>query len=211
MNAVEGSGKVVEFPMQKPEDLVKWIAAVLSEKGRQIDTRTAYQLIEYSDLGMGSIQNELDKLVLYTEGRDSITIDDVENVTTKSLKVRIFDLTDAVAQKRGDDALRLLDEMLQQREPVARILFMISKQFRQMLEVKLLLEDGIDRRQIPGTLAMHPFAASKLVEQSKKFKIDDLKDIVQLCLTTEDDIKTGKMGDRTALELLIAKIIFSHY
>lgn len=211
LNAVESNGSIVEFPLQKPEDLVKWIASVLSEKGRQIDIKAAYKLLEFSELGMGSIQNELDKLVLYTDGRDRITAEDIDKVTTKSLKSVIFDLTDAVALKKGEDALRILDEMLQQREPAARIMFMLSRQFRQMLEVKLLLQAGTDRKLIAGKLSIHPFTASKLIEQSKKFKLDELKVIVQKCLDADIAVKTGKMDDRMSLELLMAEIILSDY
>ncbi|MDD4495852.1 MAG: DNA polymerase III subunit delta [Eubacteriales bacterium] len=207
LSAIESKGKIVEFPFQQPEDLVKWITAVLADRNRRIERKAAYLLVEYGDQGMGGMVNELDKLTALTEDTGMVRVEDVESVCIKSLKLRIFDLVDAVAYRRGDRALTILSEMLQQREPVSKLLFMISKQFRQMYETQVLKQKGEDKRRIAEILKVPPFVASKLIDQSKPFSIDALEKVLKLCLETELNIKTGRMGDRTAIELLIANII----
>jgi DNA polymerase-3 subunit delta len=207
LDAISSKGKIVEFAFQQADDLAKWITAVLAEKNIRIERKAAYLLVDYSDQGMGGIVNELDKLTALFEGSGVIKEEDIERVCIKSFKLKVFDLVDAVAYKKRDKAIKILYEMLQQREPVSKLLFLISKQFRQMLEVKVLKQKGADKAQISGILGVPPFVISKLIDQSRPFSLDELERLLKLCLETEINIKTGKMGDRIALELLLANIL----
>lgn len=207
LNAVDSAGQIVEFPMQSPNDLVKWINGLMSEEGKQIESNAAYMLIDYCDSEMGNIRNELDKLVMYSEAEARITESDVEKVCIKSLGQRIFDLVDAVGMKKTDKAIRYFNEMLQMKEPVSRILYMIAKQLRQMLETKALKQSGTSNEIIASMIKVPPFVVRKLYDQSRAFTENELVKAVKMCLDTEVSIKTGRISDdKTALELLITQI-----
>lgn len=207
LNAVESAGQMVEFPIQSPNDLVKWITGMMSDDGKQIDSNAAYMLIDYCDSEMGNIKNEIDKLVMFSEVNTRITAADVEKVCIKSLGQRIFDLVDAVGMKKTDKAIRYFNEMLQMKEPVSRILYMIAKQLRQMLETKALKQSGTGNETIASMLKVPPFVVRKLYDQSRSFTEAELIKAVKMCLDTEVSIKTGKISDdKTALELLITEI-----
>jgi DNA polymerase-3 subunit delta len=91
---------------------------------------------------MNEILNEINKLVSYSGNREKIGILDVRKVCTKSIKSRIFDLTDAVAEKNRTKAFKILEDMVILKEPMPRILFMITRQLRHVLEMKLLIMLG---------------------------------------------------------------------
>lgn len=207
INAVESAGQMVEFPVQNPNDLYKWIAGIMSEEGRQIESKAAYLLIEYCDSDMGSIKNEIDKLIMHSEGNGTISGSDIEKVCIKSLGQRIFDLVDAIGMKRTERAVRYFNEMVQMKEPVSRILYMIAKQMRQILEVRALKQSGTGNETIASMIKVPPFVVRKLYDQSRSFSESELIKAVKMCLDTEISIKTGKISDdKTALELLITEI-----
>ena len=55
------------------------------------------------------------------------------------------------------------------------------------------------KRQVP------PFAVGKLTAQARAFTRDQILSWVTLCVETEEAVKTGRLSDRLAVELLIAR------
>ncbi|MCX7921923.1 MAG: DNA polymerase III subunit delta [Clostridia bacterium] len=205
VDAIKKNGLIVEFAYQKPPELVKWVVKVFKSHKKEVDPMTAAQLIDISEQGMTEILNEINKLTLYLGDRTKVTGADIEKVCTKSVKSRIFDLTDAVAEKNASKALILLNDMIILKEPMPKILFMLARQFRQVLEMKLLGEDGLNSGEAASKMGITPYAAGKILKQAKSFTVDMLKEAVEACLEFDVAIKTGKMNDRIAAELLIAR------
>ena len=86
-----------------------------------------------------------------------------------------------------------------------RILFLIARQFNQILQVKELMEKGMDKSSIASKLKIQPFVAGKIMPQSRAFTKEQIWSYVELCVDMEEAVKTGRMQDRLAVELLITK------
>ncbi|WP_265443453.1 DNA polymerase III subunit delta [Acetivibrio straminisolvens] len=206
VGAVKKYGLMVEFPFQKPHELVKWAVKVFGSYGKTIDVSTASYLIDICEDGMAEILNEINKVVLYLGERQKVTVEDIKKVCTKSIKSRIFDLIDAIAERKLDLALKLLNDMIILKEPLPKILFMIAKQLKQLLELKLLFSKGMDEKEVCSKMGLNPYAIKKMIRQSKCFSLEKLKSAVQEALDLDLSIKTGKINDRTAVEILICNL-----
>ena len=200
---IKKNGLVVEFEYQRPDELIRWASRKFRASGREINLNTAAKLVESCEQGMTEILNEIEKLLAYTEGHQEITPEDIEKVCTKSIKSRIFDLTDAIAEKKSSRALGLLNDMIILKEPVPKILFMIARQFRQILQVRLLQEEGCGLSEIASRIGMSSYIAGKILKQASNFSQSKLKKAVETSLELDLAVKTGKLEDRTAAELLI--------
>jgi DNA polymerase III subunit delta len=200
---IKKNGLTVEFEYQRPDELIRWVSRKFRASGREINSSTAAKLVESCEQGMTEILNEVDKLLAYTEGHMEITPDDIEKVCTKSIKSRIFDLTDAIAEKKSARALGLLNDMIILKEPVPKILFMIAKQFRQTLQVRLLQEEGCGLSEIASRTGMSTYIAGKILKQASNYSKSMLKKAVETSLEMDLAVKTGKIEDRMAAELLI--------
>ena len=86
-----------------------------------------------------------------------------------------------------------------------RILFLIARQFHQLLLVKSLTAKGYDRAAIASRAKIAPFVAGRCMAQAKSFTTEQLKTAVQDCVQAEEDVKTGKIADTLSVELLILK------
>ena len=86
-----------------------------------------------------------------------------------------------------------------------RILFLLCKQYKQLLEVKSMDKQGYGKREIAEKLGINPFVTGKFQVQARAFKERELKAILQDGLETEESIKTGKLTDLLGVELFIVK------
>lgn len=209
VDAVKKNGLIVEFSFQKPAELVKWVMKVFKSYKKEIGMDVASYLIEICEQGMTEILNEVKKLVMFVGERNNITIEDIDKVCTKSVKSKIFDLTDAVAEQNLDKALSLLNDMIMIKEPLPKILFMITRQLRHVLEMKLLCKEGMSVKEASAKIGIAPFAGGKVANQAKSFSEEKLKEGIKEAFELDLAIKTGRINDRVAAELLINKLAFS--
>ena len=93
----------------------------------------------------------------------------------------------------------LLDTLIAQKQPVQLITFMLARHFRQLIVAK---SAGSPDRVVTKLKVM-PFVASRLVNQARKISADALEAQYQACFETDLAVKTGKITDRLALEMLL--------
>lgn len=206
LDIIEKNGLIVEFDYKKPDELTGWVIKRIRELGHDAAVRTASMIVDYCEPGMDDILNEIKKLCAYAGDRVLITEDDAARVCTRSVKSRIFDLTDAVAAKQSYKALSILNDMAALREPMPKIMFMIARQFRQLIQTKLLLKDGAGKSEIASYFKLPPFIADKLIRQAKSFSMDSLKSAETTGMELDLAVKNGRLDDRMAVELMIMSL-----
>lgn len=202
---VKKYGRIVEFGIQKEDMLIKWILGILKKEGKNVTRETLQAFLTKTGSDMQLIKNELDKLIAYTEGRDVITVADVEHVCISQTTNKIFDMINAIAEGNRKKALELYEDLLSLKEPPMRILFLIARQFNQLYQVKLLTKEGMSGSEIARQAGIVPFAVKKYQAQAKSFSEEELRTAVEECVESEQAVKTGAMNDRLSVELLIMK------
>ena len=85
------------------------------------------------------------------------------------------------------------------------VLSLITRQFRFILETKLLSESGMANDAIAAKLEIRDFAVKEYGRQSGRFPASVWKQAMRDCLETDLNIKLGKAAEETAVELLIIK------
>lgn len=201
---INKKGLVVNFTRQKPQDLVNWTILTMNTMGKKLEPNAASLLVDFSDLDMSGLMNEMSKLAAYVGEKERISIADVKAVCARSLKSRVFDLTDAIADSNAPDALKILDELIALKEPIPKILYMIARQMRQLLEMKLLLNEGKRDGEAASALGVSPYIAGRIARQSGKFNLKVLEKALETCLEMDIAIKSGKLEDKAAAEILIS-------
>ncbi|MGL5436480.1 MAG: DNA polymerase III subunit delta [Lachnospiraceae bacterium] len=202
---VKSIGYAAEMVRQNTTQLSKWAGAILAKDGRKITGRTMELLLSMTGDDMENIRMELEKLVSYTMGRDVITDADVQAVCTVRVTNKIFDMVAAIVNRQPEKAIDLYEDLLTLKEPPMRILFLIARQFNQLLQVKELMAKGLDKGTIASRLKMQPFVAGKIMPQARQFSKEQILSYVNLCVDTEEAVKRGRLQDRLAVELLITK------
>ena len=154
---------------------------------------------------MENIDKELEKLICYTLDNTEISAADVEAICTGQTENKIFEMIDAISAKNQKKALDLYYDLLALKEAPMRILFLIARQFQNLLLIKSMSAKGYPAVSIAKTAGMPSFAVQKNLWQAGAFKINQLKEAIEDCGQAEEDVKTGRMADQLAVELLIVK------
>ena len=202
---VKDNGYAAELKKQDADQLMRWAAGILSKDGKKITRQVMEYFMERTGDDMENIRMELEKLICYTMGREVITKEDVEAVGTVHVTNRIFEMVTAIVAGNTRKAMDLYEDLLTLKEPPMRILFLIARQFNQLLLVRELQASGADRGTVASKLKVPPFVAGKLSSQAAAFTKEQLISYVQTCVDAEEAVKTGRMGDRLAVELLISQ------
>lgn len=203
--AVQKRGRAVELGRQDEKTLQSWVLGMLKKEKRAI-TRDALALfLEKAGNDMENIANELEKLLTYTYGKEAVEYGDVEEICTVTTESRVFDMIRAVAEKKQKQALDLYYDLLSLKEPPMRILFLIARQFNQMMQIKDLRERGYGASEIASKAGIAPFIVKKSLAQSAQFEMDELCRAVKDCVEAEEAVKTGRLGDSLAVEMVIVK------
>ena len=203
--AVQKYGRVTEFQLQDERTLMKWILGTLKKENKKITESTLQLFLERTGSDMENIHMELEKLLSYTIGREVITSEDVEEICTMQTTGQIFEMIRAIAEKKQRLALDLYYDLLALKEPPMRILFLIARQFNQLLLVRSLTAKGMDRASVASKAQVAPFIAGRLMTQAKSFTMQQLRNAVQDCVDAEEAVKTGRMTDVLSVEILIVK------
>ena len=204
---VQSKGYAADFTVQDENTLKRWIAGTLGRDGKKITENTVQLIISKTGTDMDNIQMELEKLVCYCMDRDVVTDADVEAVCTTRISNHIFDMINAIADRKQKAALELYYDLLALREPPMRILFLIARQCNMLLQAKEMKLKGHDNRTIGSKLGVPPFIAQKILNQASKFKTSTLRRAVQQCVEAESAVKTGRMNDMMSVEILIMSVL----
>lgn len=204
--AVKNAGRAVEFARQKEGVLTKWILARLKRENKKITQPVLQLFLEKTGNDMENIDKELEKLFCYTLGREVITAEDVEAVCVAQTTGKIFEMVNHIAEQRQRQALELYYDLLALKEPPMRILFLVARQFQNLLQVKDLGRQGYDQKTVASKMGIPEFVVRKNLVQAGEFTEEQLKSAVADCVQTEEDVKTGNMNDRMAVEVLIVRL-----
>ena len=202
---VKELGHAAEMKRQDSAQLARWAGTILAQNGRKITGSSMNLFLERTGDDMENIRMELEKLISYTMGSDVVTTEDVEAVTTVQVTNKIFDMVNAIVTRKTRLAMDLYEDLLTLKEPPMRILFLIARQFNQLLLVKEMTAKGTDRGTIASKLKIPPFVAGKGSAQAGAFTREQILSYVKGCVEAEEAVKTGKMNDRMAVELLITR------
>mgnify|MGYP000410203615 CR=1 FL=1 len=203
--AVNDIGYISEMKQQTPAVLEKWIAGLLKAEGKVITRPAAELILNKTGASMDLIRAELDKIISYCGDRNEVTEKDIEDICTTQTVSRIFDMIAAIASKKQQQALELYYDLLTLKEPPMRILYLIVRQFNGIFQVQEELNHGRSNADIARTMGAAPFIVNKYAAQAKNFTPSQLKEALADCAQAEEDVKTGRLNEKMAVELIIVK------
>ncbi|MDF2538193.1 MAG: hypothetical protein K0S76_1214 [Herbinix sp.] len=181
---IKDHGYVSEINGLDEKNLKLFVASLLEQEGKRVTEQTVSYLLEKTGSDMENIRSEVEKVTGYALDRDIVTQQDIDAVVTVQTTGKIFQMIDAIGLKQQNKALSLYYDLLSLREKPMSILFLITRHFNILMQVKEQFTKGTSPSVISERVGIPPFAASKYISQSKNFTAKRLKIGVELFLVT---------------------------
>lgn len=211
---IETVGSVREFAPLKERDALDWLRQQLRTDDYQdlhLTRGAANALVERTGGDRGAMTGAVQKLALYAGGA-GVDEQVVELLVPRLRSVSIFNLVDAVAERRLADAMRSLDGLRTEGETPLRIIAMITRQFRLMLLAAEVLTDGGGEKEIAAATKQPPWIARRIRNQVRACGPEQPLHALNRILEAEAAIigyrsdREGGLPDDLAIELLVADL-----
>ena len=204
---VAKNGMVAQIDYQTREALQGVIGSFLKREGKRISINTANRILDKTGTDMAMLRSELEKLVTYCLDRDVITDEDVEVICSENIEDNIFDMLDAIADKNADRTMAMYYDLLALKVPAIKLLSLLERQYNQLLQIRLLRDDGEQKDTIAQKLGIRSYFIGKYLAQASRYTAAELKKTLNRCVQTDEDIKTGRINDVLGVETLLITLL----
>lgn len=204
--------KNVEFPKLKENEFRKFLGDYISERGFKISPSDISYLAQKSSYNsrnlsivLYDVKNEVDKILAIA--KDAVSRDMIDEVYISNIDTNIFNFLEALTNKNISIALLELNNLYQVGEPIQKIFYMVSRQFRLLLSYKNLKEQGYPDNKIMEQLGIKQYEFSKLRVSATRYEKEKLKEIYGFLLEYDHTIKTRTVDERAMFESLLVKMV----
>lgn len=208
--AVSKIGTVIEFERLKGPELTKWTASAFKKSGKKISAADLDYFLFLVGNRLEDIANEVQKLAAFAGEASVVTRAAIDSVVSPLPEHTIFQLIDAIAERDGDSALLLLDELTGSGQAILGINVMLFRHLKYLLQCKRLVKNGHKQKEIAEALKIQPFRAQKYMGQCRGFTEEQLVKAMDECLELDYGFKRGKIGDRLGIEMIIVRMCLNN-
>ena len=212
VNRISKNGVVYNCEKISDMELFKWSKKKFTENNIMIENAQIMYFIEstgYKDKNneftLSDIDNEIKKISSFAGTDTQVTNEIIDRLSQKKIENDIFKLIDYIGDKNSQSAIKILNDMINEGESVLGIFAMINRQFKTVLQVKELLNKGLNNKSISEKLKTSLFIVNKSIKISKNFTEDMIIDMLNYILESDYKIKNGLMRDTLAIEMVVSK------
>ncbi|MDR3558927.1 MAG: DNA polymerase III subunit delta [Candidatus Pacebacteria bacterium] len=187
--------------------LDQWILKRIKELDEKsnISKAALERLIAYCGGDSLVLNSEIEKLVNYASG-EMIGEKDVELLVRANVDSNIFATVDALGANNKKEALKLLHRHLEKGDDPFYLMSMFVYQFRNLLKIADLKEQGMPEYEIVKNSKLHPFVVKKSLGQLCNYSFARLKKIYAALSDIDAKVKIGKIDMKLALDKFVAEL-----
>jgi len=204
----DGRARIITCDKPKKSDLPAWIRTRAKLHQVKLDVTAVTDLAEFVSDDLRQLDQELIKLADYAAGGKEVNSADVRRLVPATRTASVFELVDALGSGNMPAAGKLMQHVLDvDGEHPLRLLTMIGRQYRLLIQAKALQAAGVKPPDIAKTLNVADWTVPKLLAQAARHSFARLQRAMERVLAADEAIKTGQMGDREAMDLLLAELL----
>ncbi len=228
-----GAVKAYDLPEQdyKKKPVIRERAQELFAKAScRIGAAALDLFLEKVGMDTRQLVMEVEKLTLYIGDRKEITVEDVKAITSSTAEAVTWDFTDALGERRLNEALRSFRQLIFQGEAPIGIIFAIENLYHNLMQYRAYIDQGwlkissgfganavqwnnnpdMDKlfaQMTSDPREIHWFRTSKLGQQAKNYSAEELIRCQKRLLKTHEQLVSSRVPQELILEMLVIKLI----
>jgi DNA polymerase III subunit delta len=203
--AIKKLGVDIELNQLDTAALLLWIIEAFSKENKTISRQNANKLIEICGNDMMMLENEIEKIVCYSDKKIVDAID-IETVASKSLEYNVFKIHELFIKKDLNAGLSLLNEVIEKEKSPFGVMGLLASKLRTLYKAKTLVDAGVSGDRAIKYIGGHPFAAKIALSECKNFTATHLREAINLLASLDYKLKSGNAMMDTTIEDAFLKI-----
>ena len=203
---IQKVGCIAEFTQLERHDLIPWIRRHAAAQKKQISDATCDYLLFLCGTSMTNLVTEIAKACSHS-ATDEVTRKDIDAVCSKVLDAVVFDLTDAIADTRFDQALSIVGELIAQKNEPIVLLSAVSRHIQRLYAAKLVaVSHGTEQELMEMLGTKSAYYARKMRDGARRFPLSWLRRALLLSGETDIAMKTTGTERQKVLELYLLEL-----
>lgn len=184
--------ETIEFKKMTPGETAGQIRARLQKEGVSIETDALNLLTELVAGSKGALEAELAKLINFKSSGETVTVDDVKNISAGYEVFGIFELADQVVAGRAKKVVQMVRNLLAEGNAATTLVALLQQHFTSLYLVK----NG------HSPLGRRAFMANRLRQQAQKYDHERLETIIVEIAQADARLRHRGIKPDATLEML---------
>jgi DNA polymerase-3 subunit delta len=190
---------VIEAPGQI--DLVHWLKRKAETEGYRAEPGALETLVEIVGDDLQTLDSELEKQFLHSLDEKRITEESVRQMALEGRRYNVFALSDAIAEGRTKEALRILGALYEDGMTAPLIIATLYSNFRRLLVAVELLSRKRPFQEVLRQLNIWSYRGRE--RQVRKYREATIRQILIQLHASDRACKTTGLDEKTHLERVI--------
>jgi DNA polymerase-3 subunit delta len=196
---------VRDFAPLRRDSLASWVRDRAAQKGAAIESPAVAELVEQVGANLWAMDGELEKLATYCGDRP-ITAADVGELVAENRELSVFELVDAIMEKRPGAALSAMQRLLEGGATGPYLLSMVARQARMVAIAQELANNKVPQQEWGSRIGTtSDFVVRKTADQARRFTPQAVRGLYRLLLEADLAMKTSDVTEELALTELMAQ------
>ena len=156
--------KVIYKELIDNKDLPRFVINEFNNEGYKIDYKAANYFVNYVGKNVDILLSEINKMIIFKDNDKNITINDIDEISSKAINDNVFDLSDAIMKKDFKRMYDCYNDLIILKEEPIKIIAMLGNQFNLVYQCKLLSSKGLSEKEIATSLSVHPYRVKLAIE-----------------------------------------------
>ena len=144
------------------------------------------------------ILNEIDKLALYYQKGDSISLNDIKKIVASNINDNAFKFVDAVLGKDMQQTFRLLEDFMRVKLDVLQLINLLARELRLIYYYKIYEKKKYTLINIAKELKLQDWQVKKIMKEASLYHEDDVSDYLVKLSKLDVSIKSGQVDKNNA-------------
>lgn len=187
------------------ETVTRWIYLTLKRAGVAADAEVCMNIARWCLCNMARVSTEVQKILIYKDGKGTLTAEEAEALVYKDADYRIYEMTNAVAAGDYTKFYTIADELTSKGMDGMAVLNSLLSYLKNLCIVSdSRLSDG----ELAKLLGMKEFGVKRTREQARRIGLDRAKSLSSLIYSAIASVKCGELAQESAYKLVFAQIFF---
>jgi DNA polymerase-3 subunit delta len=200
---------ILRFDKSTDNQLYAWLKKHFDAEGVGVTLEVLKAMVFRCGHSMDVLINEVHKLSALAKARgiSAISTEHIEEVSSSTPECDTFAFSNAIIDRNKKAAFAALEEMKIRRVDPITVTSMMIKTYGDLVNVALLLEEGMGYNDISELLKMNQYKLKIYAAAAKKHTANRLVAVQKKLADMDTSSKYGGITGYTAIELFVSKYI----